>query len=173
MPGNPNLNLAPMPGWIEPCLPTLVDKVPTGDQWLYEVKWDGYRVSLYIERGNVKIMTRGGNDWTKRFPLVATAAAALNVDFSDHRWRNCHAGRYGPLAFLRYCTPLLWASMRRMQFVTFSICSGSMGTGFRDRPLSDRRLRWRALASGNPEYTSAKSLKAMARRSFAKPAAPI
>jgi hypothetical protein len=39
-----------------------------------------YRVSLYIERGNVKIMTRNGNDWAKRFPLVATAAAALNVD---------------------------------------------------------------------------------------------
>jgi bifunctional non-homologous end joining protein LigD len=78
----PELNLAPMPGWIEPCLPTLVDKVPSGDQWLYEVKWDGYRVSLYIERGNVKIMTRNGNDWTKRFPLVASAAGKMARRFA-------------------------------------------------------------------------------------------
>jgi ATP-dependent DNA ligase len=38
---------APLPKWIKPCLPTLVDKPPVGADWIHEIKWDGYRVSAY------------------------------------------------------------------------------------------------------------------------------
>lgn len=70
---------APLPGWIKPCLPTLVDKPPVGPQWVHEIKWDGYRVSVYVEAGAVIIRTRNGHDWTKRFPAIAAAAARLPV----------------------------------------------------------------------------------------------
>ncbi len=69
----------PLPGWMRPCLPTLVDKPPSGPQWVHEIKWDGYRVSVYVEAGKVTIRTRNGHDWTKRFPAIARAAAALKV----------------------------------------------------------------------------------------------
>ena len=69
----------PLPGWIAPCLPTLVDRPPVGSEWLHEIKWDGYRVSVYIEDGKATIRTRNGHDWTKRFPTIAAAASKLKV----------------------------------------------------------------------------------------------
>ncbi len=45
----------PLPGWIEPFLPTLVSRAPTGPEWVHEMKWDGYRVSVYMDHGKVTI----------------------------------------------------------------------------------------------------------------------
>ena len=73
----PELFDRPMPDWIAPCLPTLVDRPPVGPEWLHEIKWDGYRVSAYLDGGKVSIFTRGGHDWTHRFPAIAEAIAAL------------------------------------------------------------------------------------------------
>ena len=67
----------PFPGWIPPCLPTLVERPPEGAQWQHEVKWDGYRVSAYLDAGKVTIRTRNGHDWTHRFPAIAAAVAGL------------------------------------------------------------------------------------------------
>ena len=69
----------PVPGWIEPCLPTLVSRAPTGPEWVHEIKWDGYRVSAYIDNGRVTIRTRRGHDWTDRFPGIARALRALPI----------------------------------------------------------------------------------------------
>jgi len=65
---------APMPGFIEPCLATLRDKVPSGDQWLHEIKFDGYRVQLHKHENDIRLFTRRGFDWTKRFQSLADAA---------------------------------------------------------------------------------------------------
>ena len=70
---------APTPGWMRPCLPTLVDKPPTGAAWVHEIKWDGYRVSATLDAGTSTIRTRNGHDWTKRFPAIAGAVAALKA----------------------------------------------------------------------------------------------
>ena len=69
----------PLPKWIKPCLPTLVDKPPAGPQWVHEIKWDGYRVSAYLNDGKATIRTRGGYDWTARFPMIAAALLGLKV----------------------------------------------------------------------------------------------
>ena len=69
----------PLPKWIRPCLPTLVEKPPVGPQWVHEIKWDGYRISAYVAGGQATIRTRNGHDWTARFPTIARAAAALKV----------------------------------------------------------------------------------------------
>lgn len=58
-------------------MPTLVAKAPTGSEWVHEVKWDGYRVSAYVDSGQVTIRTRRGHDWTARFPGIAHALADL------------------------------------------------------------------------------------------------
>ena len=70
---------APTPGWMRPCLPTLVDKPPTGAEWVHEIKWDGYRISATLDGGKPIIRTRNGHDWTKRFPAIAEAVAALKA----------------------------------------------------------------------------------------------
>jgi bifunctional non-homologous end joining protein LigD len=70
----------PMPKAIEPCLATLVTAVPAGDQWLHEIKWDGYRLIVFKQGDKVRVATRRGLDWTHRFPGIAAAVAALPVE---------------------------------------------------------------------------------------------
>jgi bifunctional non-homologous end joining protein LigD len=78
-PAQPQLPFDPMPERIEPCLVKLVTRAPSGPDWLFEIKWDGYRLAVHLEHGNVRIITRGGHDWTERFPAIADAARALPV----------------------------------------------------------------------------------------------
>ncbi|WP_370168718.1 non-homologous end-joining DNA ligase [Sinorhizobium fredii] len=69
----------PMPARIEPCVAMLVDKPPKGRDWAFEVKWDGYRLAVHIEPGRVRIITRGGYDWTNRFPSIVAEARQLRL----------------------------------------------------------------------------------------------
>ncbi|MGO6684194.1 non-homologous end-joining DNA ligase [Rhizobium leguminosarum] len=78
-PAQPNLLLDPMPARIEPCLALLRAKPPRGDNWVYEIKWDGYRLAVHIEPTGIRILTRGGHDWTHRFPAIKVAAMWLPV----------------------------------------------------------------------------------------------
>jgi len=55
----------------------LVDKPPKGPDWAFEVKWDGYRLAVHVEQGRVRIITRGGYDWTPRFASIAAEARQL------------------------------------------------------------------------------------------------
>jgi bifunctional non-homologous end joining protein LigD len=72
---------APFPGFVEPALATSIEKVPTGDRWIHEIKFDGYRVQLQIANEATKVFTRNGHDWTKRFKKVA--ADAFHVSASS------------------------------------------------------------------------------------------
>jgi bifunctional non-homologous end joining protein LigD len=62
-----------MPGFIKPQLATLKSKAPVGSQWLHEIKFDGYRVQVHLNKGKRKVCTRNGLDWTKRFSVIAGA----------------------------------------------------------------------------------------------------
>jgi bifunctional non-homologous end joining protein LigD len=62
------------PDFIEPALAISVEKVPSGDRWLHEIKFDGYRVQVHLANEAVKVFTRRGNDWTKRFKKIAADA---------------------------------------------------------------------------------------------------
>jgi bifunctional non-homologous end joining protein LigD len=53
--------------------------VPESERWLHEIKWDGYRLAIRIDHGGVRLLTRGGLDWTDRFPSILEAAKALGV----------------------------------------------------------------------------------------------
>ncbi len=78
-PAQPSLPFDPMPARIEPCLALLKPAPPKGPDWLFELKWDGYRLAVHIEPKRVRIITRGGHDWTHRFPGIAEAAKTLGV----------------------------------------------------------------------------------------------
>lgn len=67
------------PGAIEPQLATLVEEPPRGEDWLHELKFDGYRVLCEVRDGKIHIWTRNGKDWTDRFTPVAEAVAQLPV----------------------------------------------------------------------------------------------
>ena len=66
-----------LPSFVPPALATLVSKAPAGARWIHEIKYDGYRLEVRIEAGRVKLLTRSGLDWTKKFgkPLIEAFAA--------------------------------------------------------------------------------------------------
>ncbi|HEX7783780.1 MAG TPA: DNA ligase D [Sphingobium sp.] len=72
-------NSAALPGFVKPQLATLVDDVPTGNDWLHEIKYDGYRAMVAVKGGTVKLFTRNGLDWTDKFAPMAKAIAALDL----------------------------------------------------------------------------------------------
>jgi DNA ligase D-like protein (predicted ligase) len=65
--------------FIEFMLPTLVEQPPEGDNWIHEIKYDGYRTELLIEQGKAKAFTRRGFNWSEKYPTIVKAAAELPV----------------------------------------------------------------------------------------------
>jgi ATP-dependent DNA ligase len=65
------------PGLLPPCLPTSAAEVPSGEQWLHEIKHDGFRVIARKVGERVRLFSRSGNNLTSRFPLVVEAVAEL------------------------------------------------------------------------------------------------
>jgi bifunctional non-homologous end joining protein LigD len=63
--------------FIPPQLATSVDQPPEGSDWIHEIKHDGYRSQVLLERGQVRVFTRNGHDWTDRYPSIVLAAANL------------------------------------------------------------------------------------------------
>ena len=70
---------AALPEWIRPQLTQLVDAAPEGDEWLHEIKFDGYRMHARLDRGAVRLLTRTGLDWTHKYPAIAAAVSSLGA----------------------------------------------------------------------------------------------
>ena len=66
-------------GFIEPCLPSLATKPPSGPEWIHEIKHDGYRLMICRDTASMRLLTRRGYDWTARFPAIASAASVLRA----------------------------------------------------------------------------------------------
>jgi bifunctional non-homologous end joining protein LigD len=69
-----------LPAFVEPSLAQLVQKPPSGPQWVHEIKLDGYRMQARIDGDDVRLLTRKPLDWTRRFPTIAAALGKLDVD---------------------------------------------------------------------------------------------
>jgi bifunctional non-homologous end joining protein LigD len=84
---NAPLRLAALPGAARGTLPRtqplalamVVEAPPAGDEWLHEIKHDGYRIVARVDEGEVQLVSRNGKDWTKEFPQVARAVSRLPV----------------------------------------------------------------------------------------------
>ena len=69
----------PVLRFIEPCLLSRADRPPSGSNWIHEIKHDGYRLMARRDPVGIRLITRRGNDWTIRFPLVVEAVNHLKV----------------------------------------------------------------------------------------------
>ena len=123
-------------------LATLADDLPKGGDWLYEIKWDGYRAVGYVRGGEARLVSRNGNDLTARFPDVAKALAKAA------RSPNCvvdgevcaldDEGRpsFSAMQQGKQGTPLVYAVFDVLEID---------GTPVLDLPLTERRARLEAL----------------------------
>jgi hypothetical protein len=155
----------PMPGFIEFQPPKLVAKPPSGPAWLHEIKFDGYRLQVRVEKGRVTIFTRNGHDWTARFPELASDAATLSdcildgelcaLDAAGHpTFRSC--GRRSRPAGLRAwcssCSIFPMAPARIYGPMAFALARRSWRSSWRTRRLGCAGLitsRWVATPSCN------------------------
>ena len=82
-------------GFIAPCLPSSAPQAPSGEEWLHEIKHDGFRVIARKEGTRVKLYSRPGNDLTDRFPLIVEASpscARASASSTARRWRAAMTG---------------------------------------------------------------------------------
>ncbi|HWQ88751.1 MAG TPA: DNA ligase D [Desulfitobacteriaceae bacterium] len=69
----------PVPSAFSPQLATLVDSIPANGDWNYEIKFDGYRILARIDKNNVELFTRNGQNWTAKLESLASALGKLNI----------------------------------------------------------------------------------------------
>jgi bifunctional non-homologous end joining protein LigD len=80
LPDVPGARPAALPKFVPPELATLVDQAPSGEGWLHEMKYDGYRILARIDHGRVTLLSRNGRDWTDKFPAITEVAGGLPVE---------------------------------------------------------------------------------------------
>jgi bifunctional non-homologous end joining protein LigD len=107
-----------MPGFIPPQLATLRSKALVGSKWLHEIKYDGYRLQIHLNKG-ATIYTRNGHDWTSRFPIIADAFdIPVKQAIFDGEVVIVHEGRTN---FSELQADLASGKQRRMIFYAFDL----------------------------------------------------
>ena len=66
-----------LPAWVKPQLTRLITEAPSGDELAHELKFDGYRMHARLDRGDARLLTRTGLDWTGKYPAIAAALRTL------------------------------------------------------------------------------------------------
>ena len=133
-----------LPAWVAPQLATLVAAAPAGDEWLHEVKLDGYRILARIARGRARLLTRNRQDWTDHFPAVAAAAAALPVKEALLDGEVVALDRAGVSSFQALQEG---AEGRSLAYVVFDLLFLD-GRDLRARPLLERKKALARLLRG-------------------------
>jgi bifunctional non-homologous end joining protein LigD len=136
-----------LPAWVAPQLATLVSGPPPGDDWVHEIKLDGYRILLRVERGRVKLLTRNRQDWTARFPAVAEAAAALPVGAALLDGEIVALDRAGVSSFQALQQADQLETSRTLVYVAFDLLFLD-GSDLRPLPLVERKARLARLLKG-------------------------
>jgi bifunctional non-homologous end joining protein LigD len=124
-------------------LATLVKDVPPG-AWVYELKWDGYRILAHKSGNDVCLMSRRGNDWTSEFSVVADAVAGLPTKECIIDGEVCAIGTNGVPSF-----QLLQNRGDRqigLLFIVFDLLWVD-GEDLRSKPLEERRARLEQIAA--------------------------
>src|ERR1700746_4223869 len=95
----PRAAVAGLPQWIKPQLTQFVDQAPDGPDWLHEIKFDGYRMHARLDRGAVRLLTRTGLDWTRKYPAIAAAVASIGARQAYLDGELCGVGPDGATSF--------------------------------------------------------------------------
>src|SRR5215831_331285 len=140
---------APLPGRVAPQLTQLVDAAPEGDQWLHEIKYDGYRMHARLDRGRIKLLTRTGLDWTHKYPAIAEAVASLAARQAYIDGELCGAGTDGITSSSIVQLASDSGNAAALVFFLFDLLYLD-GEDLRSRPLIERKDQLAALLANAP-----------------------
>ena len=138
------------PEWIQPQLATLVDAVPEGDDWIHELKYDGYRMLCRIDRGAAQLFSRNGREWTKKLSEQALAAAGLAVENAWLDGELVALNHDGTMSFQALQNAFDHRSDARLVYYVFDLLFFN-GLDFRSRPLHERKRQLASLLDEIPE----------------------
>jgi bifunctional non-homologous end joining protein LigD len=128
--------------FVPPQLAKLVDSPPVGEDWVHEIKIDGYRLELQVADGGAALYTRKGLDWTEKFGTIANAAASLEdclIDGEVAALNGDNAISFGALQ-----DALATGDESRMVYFAFDLLYAGK-EDLRRRPLSERKERLREM----------------------------
>ena len=145
----PGADAAVLPQWIRPQLTQLVDAAPDGEQWLHEIKFDGYRMQARLDRGAVKLLTRTGLDWTHKYPAIAAALSSIDARQAYLDGELCGVGPDGITSFSMIQLASDSGNAAALVFFLFDLLYVD-GDDLTARPLIDRKTRLAALLSNMP-----------------------
>jgi ATP-dependent DNA ligase len=130
--------------FIPPQLATSVDQPPEGSDWIHEIKHDGYRCQVLLERGQVRVFTRNGHDWTDRYPSIVLAAANLRCKSAIIDGEAIVQNGEGASDFEALSVAMRWRPNSIILYA-FDIMHLN-GRDLRRLPLSERRSSGQTLA---------------------------
>lgn len=134
-----------MPKFVPPQLCKLVDRPPTGDGWVHEIKFDGYRMQLRIEGGKAALRTRTGLDWSQRFPQLIEDAEGLPDALIDGEVVALDDA--GSPSFAGLQAALSEDKTDDLIYFAFDLLHAD-GQDMTDLPLAGRKARLKTLLSG-------------------------
>lgn len=131
------------PAFVAPELATLVEEPPRGQEWLFEVKFDGYRIELAASGADVRAYSRSGLDWTDRFPGLVAAAKSLDLDgvLIDGEAVVTDSDGRSDFGLLQQA---LESGKGRIVYMAFDLLQEG-GEDWRQSPLAERKQRLQAL----------------------------
>lgn len=133
---------ASRPKFIEPQFCKLVDRPPAGEGWAHEIKFDGYRVQVWVGADKATIFTRRGLDWTDKFPEIAKAMSELGEGVYDGE--ICALDEHGHPDFAGLQAAIADRRTSDLILFTFDLLYEG-GQDIRTLPLLERKQRLQAL----------------------------
>jgi bifunctional non-homologous end joining protein LigD len=143
-----------LPAKAEPELATLVDRAPEGDDWVHEIKFDGYRLLARFDGREVQLLTRNGKDWTDRMPGVASALAELGVSEALLDGEVVVLNERGLSDFQTLQNSLSEGNSATLTYYAFDLLHLD-GTDLTGAPLAERKQLLRRVLATLPEAAAA------------------
>ena len=129
-----------LPEWIRPQLTQLVSEAPDGDQWLHEIKYDGFRMHARLDHGEVRLLTRNGLNWTGKYPQIAGAVSSLHARQAYLDGELCGVRPDGITSFSMIQMASDAGNAASLVFFLFDLLHLD-GEDLGARPLTDRKMR--------------------------------
>lgn len=143
----PGVTRGKLPNFMPPTLATLVDHPPGGEQWLHEIKIDGYRILARRRGSKVTLLTRNGLDWTGRFKPIAEAVAGLPDGDLALDGEVAVLDQRGGSSFAVLQEALSQGDAKKLRYVIFDLLYLG-GEDWRGARLIERKEALRALLQG-------------------------
>ena len=140
---------AGLPDFIAPQLCETLDRPPSSEGWIHEIKFDGYRIQMRVLDGEVTLKTRKGLDWTTKYPAIAKAAGKLPDAIIDGE--ICALDENGAPDFAALQAALSEGKTDLLVYFAFDLLFEG-GEDLRTRPLTDRKERLQQLLADADDH---------------------